>query len=296
MKQGESNLVFFAMGEMYNRQCLFAILSLINVYGGEVPDSINIYIYTNQPKFFSVLDSRIRINFIHIDRDIINKWLNGEEYFYVTKIVLVKKFLSDHPGNMIFVDTDVIFKRKIESTFLKVAQGKYVLHLKETELSLPENRHFLDSFQGKKFTLKSGRTISIDGSDEMWNSGLIGVSSDYIAVVEDVLDLCKQLIPHSSSKVLEQLSFGLVFQDAGELVPDRLKLVHYWWKKKSFNPVINKVIDEGYPDLQHLLNAAAKHDPTTRNFFFKWFYSLHPNSLLRRSIIKTSLLLKAPIH
>ena len=296
MKQENNNIVFFAMGEMYNKQCLFAILSLLKLYDTSFPESMQIYIYTDQPDFFSLIEENYPVTLIFVDQKIIKKWSNGQNYFLLNKISLIKEFLESHKGNMIYADTDVIFKKKLESTFRKISNGQYVLHLREEKLSSRGNRHFLSSFVGKNFTLNSGGRIKIDKDSEMWNSGLIGVSSENSVIVDDVLDLCIQMLPHSSSRFLEQLSFSIVLKGAGKLVGDHSKLIHYWWKKKSFNPVINKVIDEAYPDMDRLLDKAETLDPTNRTILLKWFYSLHPNGLLRKGIVKTSLLLKTPIH
>ena len=295
-QQEKNNLVFFAMGEMYNKQCLYAILSLINVYEESLPNWLHIYIYTDQPRLFSLLENQYEINIISVDENKVEEWLLGKDYFLITKISLVKEFLISHSGNMIFVDTDVIFKRKLDSTFRKVANGKYVLHLREEKLSSPGNKHYVKTFQNKKFILESGRTISIDKKSEMWNSGLIGISSDCIDVVDDVLSLCLQLLPHSSSRFLEQLSFSLVFKDTGRLVGDPKIMVHYWWKKSLFNPIINEALKNTEVDLKTLLSKVEALDPTNRTKAKRLFYNLHPNGLLRKSIVKSSLLFKTPIH
>lgn len=295
MKTEKNNLVFFAMGEMYNKQCVFAILSLLNVYNRKLPESLHIYVYTNQPEFFSVIESKFGIKLIQINQDTINKWLNGQDYFLLTKISVVKDFLENYPGNMVFVDTDVIFKRRLDSTFKKIAKGEHVLHLREEKLSSEGNIHFLKAFQDKKFILSSGRTITIGRQSEMWNSGLIGLSSQRLHLVDDVMELCQKLIPHSSSRFLEQLSFSLVLQDTGKLTGDHKKLVHYWWKKSFFNPVINEVIDGSTPDIGSLLNKVEEKDPTNRTIPLRVFYNLHPNGLLRKIIVKTFLMLKIPI-
>ena len=295
-KQEKNNLVFFAMGEMYNKQCLYAILSLINAYDESLPDWLHIYIYTDQPRLFSLLENQYEMTIISVDENRVEEWLLGTDYFLISKISLVKEFLISHSGNMIFVDTDVIFKRKLDSTFRKVASGRYVLHLREEKLSSPGNKHYLETFQNKKFILESGRTIGINKKSHMWNSGLIGISSDRIDVVDDVLSLCLQLLPHSSSRFLEQLSFSLVFNDTGRLVGDPKLMVHYWWRKSLFNPVINEVLKNTKIDLKTLLYKVETLDPTNSTNAKRFFYGLHPNGLLRKSIVKTSLLFKAPIH
>lgn len=295
MEERKNNLVFFAMGEMYNKQCLYAILSLLNVYERKIPNSIHIYVYTNLPKLYDVLEHEIPLDLICIDENTMQRWRMGKSYFFTTKISLIREFLMNYPGNMVFVDTDVIFKKKLNAVFDKVSRGEYILHLKESQLSLPENTHFMESFQDKKFTLQSGRIIHVNGSSEMWNSGLIGISSSDVDLVEDVLELCGKLEPHSTSRVLEQLAFSLIFKNTGRLVGERSLLVHYWWKKSLFNPIINEALEDTKVDLDKLLNKVATLDPTNRTMALRFFYSLHPNGLLRKSIVKTSLILGIPI-
>ena len=296
MSQEKNNLIFFTMGEMYSKQCLFAVLSLLKVYNRSLPKTMHLYIYTDQPDFFSLLEERYPISTIFIDESRINRWSKAQDYFFINKISLIKEFLESHEGNMLYADTDVIFKKKLESTFEKIANGNYVLHLREEKLSSRRNRHFLSSFPENKFTLKSGRRIEVDNNSEMWNAGFIGVSSENSAIIDDVLDLCLQMLPHSSSVFQEQLSFSLVFKSTGKLIGDHSKLIHYWWKKRSFTSIIEKSIDEGYPNLEYLLDRTHKWDPTNRTFSTRLFYTLHPNSFLRKSFLKTSLLLNIPIH
>lgn len=55
------------------------------------------------------------------------------------------------------------------------------------------------------------------------------------------------------------------------------------------------VIDEAYPNLDCLLVLADKLDTIKGILLLKWFYVFHPNGLVRKTIVKASLMLNVPI-
>jgi choline kinase len=295
MNKKSNNLVFLAIGERYNKQCLFALLTLLNVYNKSLPKSIKIYVFTDKPGFYDSLKSVIAIQLIFVNNNTLQKWINNTNFFLRAKIYVIKEFLANHSGNMIFADTDVIFKKRLDFTFKNISKGKVILLLRESRLSSGDYKEYLSCFGNNRYVLSSGRILIIDKKSEMWNSGLIGISSYKAGIIDDVLELCDQLLKRKSSRFLEQLAFSLVFQNTSKLQADQSKLVHYWWSKPMLNAIIDETLKNGYSDIDYLLSKAKTLDPTNRTTFLRFYYNLHPKSILRKVIKKVSIMLDFPM-
>jgi hypothetical protein len=221
-------LVFFAIGDSFNNQCIYSILSYIKIYNGDFPKSINVVVYTDQEEKFAFLEKHIPIRFINVNHDTINKWLNGTNSFLRAKVEVVNHFLNNFTGKMIFVDTDVIFLKKTEPLFDLVNEHDSLLYIKEGKISARSWNYYLKYWNNRNFTLSSGREIHINESSQMWNTGVIGLSSDNRHLVADVLELFDKLTDIKSIGLNEQFSFSLVLSRHTKIKATNSFIFHYW--------------------------------------------------------------------
>ncbi|MCC9137333.1 glycosyltransferase [Pontibacter silvestris] len=280
-------LLFYAKGISYNKEAVLAILSLLQVYKQEKISLFTIVIYSDTPELYTFLQKAVSIKIIPFSEKQIEQWSTGSKSFLRTKIAVIQEFLHTHKGNMLFVDTDVVFTKKIDYLFSCIEKGKLVLHVKENKLKTKgcyNNKAYYDSFSNKQFTLKSGRNIKVTGNSYMWNSGVIGIASAQAMLIQDVLNLNDELEKINPLKLVEQLSFSLIFGD--NAVSAHRGIIHYWFSKEVVHPYIDEMLNSCPQDIDCLLEYISEKKLFSRTLAHKVYYELKPNNWLRLLVKK----------
>lgn len=222
-------ILYFAYGDLYVKECLFSIASLINTYNKDFPEELKVLVYTDLPDSFQIFHNYIsQITTEYIDSKTVEEWSNGTDNILRTKIVTLKYFFSNHNNALaLFVDTDVVFERKIDKLFKLMGEGWLLMHSKEAKLSYKDFHYFLEPYNGKVFYLASGRKVEIHAESEMWNSGVIGLASKNAAFLNDVLELNDILYQISPLRLVEQFSFSTIFCQEKRLRYTKNYIFHY---------------------------------------------------------------------
>ena len=277
-----NNIVFVATGDVYNNQCVFAILTLINVYDKKIPKHFKVVVYTDQGEQYNFLEETVDIKIILVNEQKIKDWLGDTNFMLKIKLQVVYDFLSNHKGNMLFVDTDIIFTKKVDGIFESIARGNFYMHIFEFKagskiagLEGPENK----SYFNRKIILNSGSVIEIFRDTEMWNSGVIGLPQNTELIINDALDLCNKLLKIKQYHTTEQLSFSVILTKEKKLKNASGAIFHYWPKdyKIQMNNFLSAIFIDCHPrDIGKLLLMAGNQRILRTTLTSKIIYNFHP--------------------
>jgi hypothetical protein len=281
-KERKNYILYYAKGETYNKQAVYSILTLLNVYNKVIPKTFFIVVYTDQPQVFSFLNIAVPIQTILISDKQINTWLNNATYFVRTKICVIHEFLSNNTGKTLFVDTDTVFLKKIDAIFDEINPNNSFLHKKEGNITGKAFKEYMEFFNGKEFTLRtSGRTIRVSPNSCMWNSGVIGLCNSNIGLVKDVLELCDELAKVASFYLNEQFSFSSVLGEVNKLKNAYNYIFHYWPSdyKLEMNAYLSRLLSHHGPqEIDELIKEVQKNRILRTSLMDKTFFHFSPRN------------------
>jgi lipopolysaccharide biosynthesis glycosyltransferase len=235
MKQ-PSYLVFLCFGEEgFFYECAFALLSLSRLYKpGELPCD-EIWVYTDNPGWFSRFkDCPLPFHFREITAQEIKQWQQPINYIYRVKIEVLRDFTSNKTGNVIYFDTDIVFTHPIDKMVNDIGGGKVYMHSTDGIVSskaTPMLRK-LDNH------LRKGNFKNINGQPmyelTMWNSGVIGFNTKSGNHTSRALQLLDTVYPSNHSiRVVEQFAFSVAFHEQGNILSALPYTLHYWNLKEA---------------------------------------------------------------
>ncbi len=230
-------LILIAFGEkleVYHQAC-FCILSYLKESA-----PVQIHVYTDQPKYFSLLKGAIRIE--NLDRERLQDWQGEMKYFWRFKIKamedIAKRYLDEH---LVLVDAD---------TFLATGFCEFKQMLDSGCGLMHENEGFISQSllkrQKSMWRTLGGKTIGsvpVSETSEMWNAGVVAIPGslalDTIQLALQLCDaMCKKEMPRD---YLEQFAFSLALkQSCSSIAPADSWVGHYWGNKNQWNQFINE--------------------------------------------------------
>lgn len=214
------------------------IYSIASVLKQSERFSYQIIIYTDSKEYLKKHLPSI-IVYEDINSQIIRSWRGDIDFVHRVKIMMLKDFCNKYKGNLLYLDTDTVFTSPPDQVFQAIDNGQLVMHLNEGLISNAKNPLFKKIFR----TIKSktyhieGKEIKISSSQEMWNAGVLGFSSEKAYFLNGVLELTDCLYRQYPKHVMEQLAFSYVFSSHGKLVPSDQFIFHYW-NYKEFRGVL----------------------------------------------------------
>ena len=184
-------------------------------------------IYTDQPQYFEALKHGLNIEYKTINAERLKQWRGAIDFVHRVKIELLRDYVKDHQGNILYLDTDIVFAKSVQDIFQKIAEGKLYMHIMEDVVHNSENIVFkkLSKFLRNHSTesLKEGLIIPQDVT--MWNAGVLGFSTHYSYLLEEVLAFTDLVYPKFPKHVVEQFAFSLYFQITATIFALALLLV-----------------------------------------------------------------------
>ncbi|WP_148561669.1 hypothetical protein [Pontibacter korlensis] len=291
----ENRLVFLAMGEVYARQAIYALLSLLKVYRIKLPRSLHVVVYTDTPALFSQLQEVISLELVYLSNEKFSSWKGDKQQLFRTKIRLLQEMSNAGQGSIVYADTDIIFYKKVDKLFSWLNKGNTLLHTKEATLSTEGFQTYCDSFCGRQFTLASERSIDILDSHYMWNAGVIGLPRSKFSLVDDVLELNDRLLAINDLRLVEQLAFSVVLAVSSSLRECHDVIFHYCWNggKDKMDEQIKQLLRDYSSDgvgapVKHL-DKYKVYYPSTKE---KLVYFSNPRNFVAMLKRKLSYLLK----
>lgn len=235
MEQQNNYIVFQCYGkEGVFLECGYALLSLALVYRRSPPAGMQVWIYTDNPAWFDKLKGiTLSLNFRVIDNAIIQQWYGGIDFVHRMKIEVLKDFTKDRQGNVLYVDTDAVFMSSPDDILGRISEGALYMHVMEGVVS--ENGNPLLTKLNRH--LSRNVPLEINGKPlqdlAMWNAGVIGFNTRYIAMLDDILAFTDREYPRFPKHIMEQFAFSIFLQKAGDVKAAAPYIVHYWNLKEA---------------------------------------------------------------
>ncbi|MBB4599987.1 hypothetical protein HNQ93_000533 [Hymenobacter luteus] len=228
-------LIYLAYGsEAIRCEACYSILSYYEQVGSPAPDT-QILVYTDAAAAFQqILGSRPYISYPAVSPEQWQAWRGAANKVYLLKIGVLEHAAAHYPGNLLFLDTDTIWRRNPTPLFAAIAAGHFYMHQNEgrlingNTLSRKVYRH-LKTHEWEV----AGHTFRVTPETELFNSGVIALRSDKAYLLREVMTLAEQLYATYNKHMMEQLAFSLRLAAEGPIadVPDYLW--HYWNLKEA---------------------------------------------------------------
>jgi hypothetical protein len=220
-------------------ECAFALLSLCRHQSREELAELHIAIYTDQPEYFEALRHGLNIQYKTIDAALLQQWRGTINFVHRVKIEILRDYVKEHQGQVLYLDTDIVFAENINGIFQSIADGKLYMHIMEGFVQGSDNAILqkLSRFlRGNRFD-SFNSALRISGCVTMWNAGVLGFSTDHAYLLEDVLAFTDFVYPRFPKHVVEQFAFSLYFQNTSQIHTAHTHIYHYW-NLKELRPIL----------------------------------------------------------
>ncbi len=235
-------LIYLAYGLADIRsEAIYSILSYDAV--AEADGDTRILIYTDDaPAFQQLLGPRSDVIYPAVQAEQWQQWRGAANKVYLLKIGVLEHAAAHYPGNLLFLDTDTIWRRNPRLLFAGIEAGRFLMHQNEGRLISGNllSRKIYRHLRGHIF-LVANHNYSLTPATELFNSGVIAFRSDKAYLLKEVMALAEQLYAAYNKHMMEQLAFSLRFAAEGPIddVPDYL---WHYWNLKAARPAITGVI------------------------------------------------------
>jgi hypothetical protein len=215
-------------------ECAYALLSLSRLYTIAELEHVQIWIYTDNPGWFgSFKNCKLPLHYRTLDNKTIKQWRGSIDFVHRIKIEALKDFLKHKNGNVLYVDTDVVFTDRIDKVWENIATGKLYMHLMEGRVSSRANPILtkLYDYLSRNSKLKVHGVPVYDLA--MWNAGVLGFNAKYNYLLDEVLAFTDSQYPKFPKHIIEQFAFSIYFQQAGTVKTSASYILHYWNLKEA---------------------------------------------------------------
>lgn len=213
-------------------ECAYALLSLSKISAGD--PQAEVWIYTDKPGWFKrFTDCPLNLNFRQIDNKTIAAWRGSIDFVHRIKIEVLRDFVHQHSGNILYLDTDIVVLRKLEEVWKDLSRGELYMHVQEGKVSDRGNPIMakLDSH----LRASGGPQVSDKPLYElsMWNAGVLGFNTSRTKLLDEVLTFTDERYPAFPKHVVEQFAFSVFFQREGNIKGAAPYILHYWNLKEA---------------------------------------------------------------
>ena len=252
-----SFLVYQAYGDKgILQECVFSLLTLCRQHPKEILDTLEVWIYTDQPEFFrSFRDCSLQLRFRKLDHEQITAWKGTIDFVHRVKIEILREFTKEREGQVLYLDTDTYFTQPIDPILNRISKGELYMHIMEGLVHESDNVILgkLSKFIKKNNPLKvNGNQLNIAEDTAMWNAGVLGFHTRYRSLLDEVLIFTDEIYQQFHKHVVEQFAFSWYFQNAGALKTAHTNIFHYWNLKEIrliFNSFFTYFEDSTWEDL-----------------------------------------------
>lgn len=166
-------------------------------------------------------------------------WTFGGRFGHGAKIGALRKAAALHDGKVALIDTDTWFLKSPAEIFARIDAHHVVMHHYEGPLA----RH--GQWPIYRALMNSGRH-RFDENGHMFNSGVVGISSEQAALLEDAAALTRELVDAAGPvHTLEQFSLGLVLGSHCTVRTADDVVRHYiGWKRRFVHERIRAILPE----------------------------------------------------
>lgn len=289
-----TNIVYLSYGnESEHHRALFAILSTFSWYEGK-PEALRVILYTDQPDVFRPFLADLNIEYYTLTPEILQEMLGGTNYIHRRKVAVIALTAERYAQeNLIFIDTDTFFVSNTGSLLSRLTAGHSLMHKLEytigdgvslfTAFNQGEQpKAFVDYISKNSFTI-DGVAEEFSAADYCWNSGVLGLNTDFYKYFPDVFTMTELFHANSGWFISEQLAFSFVLQRKTVIRATDDLILHYWGKRQ-------KVFLDAY--LKELFNKQSIDSLRDQSFFkaltLKWKNAVENDVIIEQAVISIS--------
>ncbi len=237
-----------AYGNIHNmNECKYSLLKYLHKYNLDPPGNIAIIIYTDQPIFFEQYVAFFKTIIIkEITLDQVKTWQGENNFVFRTKIQIIRDFFLVYTGNLLYCDTDTYVLNPLQDIFDDIEKGSFYMHRFEGLLGDKSNSYFRkwNNFLSANSIEYISKKLIYSPGIQMWNAGIIGLSSSSCDLVNDVLSLSDNIYEKFPKHIAEQFAFGYCLQHAGTIKSAEKTFAHYW-DLKEFRIILENFFNAG---------------------------------------------------
>ncbi len=223
-------------------EAIYSLLSFYKALVDPLSNEIKIVIYTDDIPSIDHYFSEKDIIYRPLTKELIHEWKGNIDFVHRVKIKILQDFFLVYTdANVLYVDSDTVFKTAPNELFKAVSEGKFVMHTMEGIIKDRSNPILKKLFKYLYFNdiiLSDGTKFQVSTKTQMWNAGVIGINESNKEILDKVLDFTDSLYPHFPKHIVEQFAFSYYFQTQSEIVPAESCIYHYW-NFKEFRIVLS---------------------------------------------------------
>jgi hypothetical protein len=229
----KTRFVTLCLGDksVYAARCQYAMLSVL----AHCPADCEVAVVTDHPQRFAWMGDAVRV--YTIDAATVRAWKGPYDYFFRTEIEVLRYFLDHEPANLVYLDSDVIVRKPLADFVAALENGAVFMHLPEEEVSTSRRggvRRMWREVEGKTVD-----DITLRAPATMWNAGLMAVRWADRGLIERVARLTDGLMNQGARHwLVEQFSYGVVFNTTGRLQAGEPWMDHWWGNKPGYDAAI----------------------------------------------------------
>jgi hypothetical protein len=233
-----TTFVTFAIGDrrIVHCQANFAALSIL---AHSEAAASRIVIVTDRPEHYRWLGDRISV--IPVDDGTITEWRRPHGYFWRVKLRVMQVANERAPGNLVYLDADVVCRRPLPDFFAALDAGVPFMHKPEYALGSKggNGRELWRQTSSRRFG-----PFTVEADNRMWNAGLVAlpaaISRAWLADALECLDaMCGAGV---DSAFIEQFSLSRSLDRDGRLRPAEGWFIHYWGNKTAWNALLARFL------------------------------------------------------
>lgn len=220
-------------------EALYSMLSFYKVHGLDQKD-IQLVIYTDRPQHFESVLGKERVDCRLIDDSVIKKWRGEIDFVHRVKVETLLDFTkSMGDENILYLDSDIYFLKKVHPIFEGIAQGQLYMH--DYEGALNKSKFPLILKMGKFVKTHQGELkalgFDVPIATKTWNAGVIGFNASKKHILNKVLCFTDGFYKMYPKHIAEQFGFSLYLGKEGNVQEASQELFHYW-SFKEFRGVL----------------------------------------------------------
>ncbi|MBF9143442.1 hypothetical protein [Hymenobacter properus] len=257
-----TNLVILSYGSRNEyRRAVFAVLSFFSYYEADEPlPPVRVLLFTDRTDYFSQYLGHLPVEYVILTPEQQTEMMGTVGYRHRIKAVVVGDVLRQHPtNNLLFFDSDTFFTRHPGPLLASIKPGFSVMHTVEftfednAHMALPGSktvRDFITALEAHPFHTSRGEERFV-GTQQCWNSGVLGLAPSVIPYLPDVYQLIDYLYAASHWHIIEQIAFSLILQTRDTILPAEDYVYHYWEgsKKMAADALLAHTFDHGFVSL-----------------------------------------------
>ncbi|TMA25830.1 MAG: hypothetical protein E6J78_16135 [Deltaproteobacteria bacterium] len=223
-------LVSFGERDEWYAQAHLAILTAL----ANLPAPHEVVVTTDRPDCYRWLSGRILLRKL-TPEDLV-EWSGPQRFVWrIVLKALVEAALREPQAHFIYLDTDTLVRKPLDSLVAALEAGDVFLHTLESPLHArraDSHRNLWEQTRGR---------FSVDDKTELWNSGVVALGAQNLQLLPKALRLCDEMTAAGvESWLIEQLAQSIVYQSTGRLRAAKPFIDHYWGNKAGYNESVRK--------------------------------------------------------